>query len=324
MTDTPLMRQIGTTDVRVPALCFGTSGLGDMPGTYGYEVDEKRAIDTCLAIFDSDYAFVDSSRNYGMGRSEQRLGLAIRAYGRLPPQLVISTKLDRDMETRRFDAAQARKSLSQSLEALGVDKVDILHLHDPEHCASLAEVTASGGPLDELFKMKEEGLAGAVGLAAGNVDIMMPILQDWPFDVLITHNRHTLVNANAEAMIRLAVERRISVLNAAPYNGGALAKGTENFQRFAYQQAGSEMLAPLQAVEAVCARHRVPVGAAALQFSTRDQRITSTVCGVSKPERVQQTLDWAAFAVPEAAWRELDGLTRSSEDPEAARVYDPG
>ena len=64
--------RIGTSAVKVPSICFGTSGLGDMPGTYGYSVDEKRAIETCLAIFESEYAFLDTSRNYGMGRSEER------------------------------------------------------------------------------------------------------------------------------------------------------------------------------------------------------------------------------------------------------------
>ncbi len=316
-------RTIGSTALKVPALCFGTSGLGDMPGTYGYSVDEQRAVDTCQAIIDSDYAFFDSSRNYGMGRSEERLGKAFRAYGKLPDNVVVSTKLDRDMDSGRFDAARARQSVEQSLAALGLDKVQLLHLHDPEHCSDQLEITRSGGALDELFKMKEEGLADAVGLAAGRIDIMMPMLQDWPFDALITHNRHTLVSANAEPMITLAQQRGISVLNAAPYHGGVLAKGSANYQRFVYQEANSAMLAPLQAVEAICARFEIPPGAAALQFSTRDERVASTICGVSKPERVAQTIAWAEWDSPAEAWQAIAQLQRSTDDPEATRVYDP-
>jgi D-threo-aldose 1-dehydrogenase len=94
--------------------------------------------------------------------------------------------------------------------------------------------------------------------------------------------------------------------------------------RVTYQEADDEALAPVRAVEAACARHGVAPGAAALQFSTRDPRITSTIVGVSKPERVQQTLDWAGAELPQALWDELSGVPSTSEDPEANRVYKPG
>ena len=122
----------------VPKICFGTSGLGDMPDTYGYGVDEERAKATIRAIFDGPAKFLDTSRNYGLGRSEERLGAVIRERGgRLPAGVVISTKLDRDLETNRLDAAQARRSLETSLKALRLDRVNILHLHDPEYAAAL-------------------------------------------------------------------------------------------------------------------------------------------------------------------------------------------
>ena len=125
-----------------------------------------------------------------------------------------------------------------------------------------------------------------MGLAAGRIDVMMPLLRDWDFDVLITHNRWTLVNRNAEPMLELAAERGIAVMNAAPYAGGALAKGA-GYGRYVYQEATEAMLAPVRRVEAVCARHGVPPGAAALQFSMRDPRIVATICGVTRPERVR-------------------------------------
>ncbi len=317
-------REIGRTGLRVPSICFGTSSLGSMPGTYGYEVAEERALDTVRAILALPDGFLDTSRNYALGRSEERIGRVVREMGGWPAGRVLSTKLDRDMETRRFDAAQARRSFEESLEALGVERVDILHLHDPEHAAGLEEITGPGGALDELFRIKEEGLATAVGLAAGRVDVMMPMLQERDFDVLITHNRHTVVNANAAPMIALARARGIAVLNAAPYAGGALAKGTDSHPRYVYQEASDEVLAPVRAVEAICARHGVPPGAVALQFSMRDPDVTSTICGVSKPERVAQTLDWAAWEIPAALWDEIAALERSDADPEATRVYDPG
>ena len=129
--------------------------------------------------------------------------------------------------------------------------------------------------------MREEGLADAVGLAAGRIDVMMPLLRAWDFDVLITHNRYTLVNRNAEPMLELAAERGIAVMNAAPYAGGALAKGA-GYGRYVYQEATEAMLAPVRRVEEVCARHGVPPGAVALQFSMRDPRIVATICGVTQ------------------------------------------
>lgn len=315
---------LGETGLTLPPICFGTSALGNMPDTYGYSVDEARALATIRAIFASPFKFLDVSRNYGFGRSEERIGKAIRELGGLPAGSLISTKLDRDMDSGKFDAARARRSLEESLAALALDRVHILHLHDPEYAASLDEISAPGGALAELFKIKEEGLADAVGLAAGRVDIMMPLLRDWDFDLLITHNRFTLSNRNAEPMIDAAQARGIGVLNAAPYAGGALAKGTADYPRLAYQEATDASLAPLRRVESVCARHGIPPGAAALQFSLRDERIASTICGVSRPERVEQTLAWADWPISDEAWQELLAIPFSSDDPEANRDYKPG
>jgi D-threo-aldose 1-dehydrogenase len=315
---------LGRTGLTVSSIGFGTSGLGDMPDTYGYGVDEERAKATVRAIFDGPVNFFDTSRIYGMGRSEERIGAVIRERGGLPPGFVVSTKLDRDPETHVFDAARARRSLEQSLRALGLDRIDLLHLHDPEHSRSLAEATGRHGALGELFRIKEEGLAKAVGLAAGRVDMMTPLLRDWDFDALITHNRFTLANRNAEAMFDLARSRGIAVLNAAPYAGGVLAKGSGEYRRYVYQEASDATLDPIRRIEAICARHGVPPGAAALQFSMRDPRVASTICGVSKPERVAQTLEWARFPIPEAVWEELGAVSFSTDDPEATRDYRPG
>jgi D-threo-aldose 1-dehydrogenase len=157
--------------------------------------------------------FLDTSRNYGFGRSEERIGAVIREYGGLPAGFVISTKLDRDMETNRLDAARARQSLEESLTALALDRVQLLHLHDPEHASSPADIAGEKGAISELFRMKEEGLAEAVGLAAGRVDIMLPLLRDWDFDALITHNRFTLTNRNAEPMMEFARSKGMAILN---------------------------------------------------------------------------------------------------------------
>jgi D-threo-aldose 1-dehydrogenase len=248
----------------------------------------------------------------------------VRERGGPPNGFVISTKLDRDPETNLFDASQARRSLEESLAALGLERIDLLHIHDPEYASSLEETTGPRGAVAELFKMREEGLATAVGLAAGRVDVMMPILREWDFDALITHNRFTLTNRNAGEMIDFANSKGIAVLNAAPYAGGVFAKGSSSYPHYVYQAASGELLDPIRRVEAICARHGIPPGAAALQFSLRDERITSTICGVSRPERIARTLEWAHWQIPQAAWDELMSLPFSAEDPEATRDYKPG
>lgn len=315
---------IGNTGLEVTPICFGTSGLGDMPGTYGYSVDEARAEATLQAIFDGPVNFLDTSRIYGFGRSEARIGAAIRARGGLPEGFVLASKLDRDPETGRFDADQARRSLEESLAALGVDRIPVLHLHDPEHARSLDEITRDGGALDALFRMKEEGLTQAVGLAMGRVDVMLPILKAYPFDTLVSHNRFTLLNRAAEEMFAYAHAQGMAILNAAPYAGGVLAKGSAVMPRVTYQEADAAALAPVRRIEEICARHGIAPGAAALWFSMNDPRITSTICGVSKPERVAQTLDWASAEIPEAAQAELLALPASHDDPEANRTYAAG
>lgn len=317
-------RPIGRTGLSVTPIGFGAGPLGGMPDTYGHDVDEETARAAVRAIFDGPVNLLDTSRNYGFGRSEQRIGAVIRERGGLPPGFVLATKLDRDMDTGRFDAAQARRSAEESLQALGVERFQILHLHDPEHARDLAEITGKGGALETLFRMKEEGLVQATGIAMGRLDILLPLLEDWPFDIVLNHNRFTVVNRSAEALMDRAVARGMTFFNAAPFAGGVLAKGSAQVQRVTYQDATEAMLAPIRAVEALCQRHAVAPGALALQFSMRDARVCSTIVGVSKPERVQQTLAWAAAPVAAGAFDELARIGYSTRDPEADRVYRPG
>jgi D-threo-aldose 1-dehydrogenase len=315
---------LSASGLTLPAICFGTSALSNMPDTYGYSVDADRARATLDAIFDGPIGFIDTSRNYGMGESEKRIGEAIRARGGLPKGFVLSSKLDRSMDTNKFDGDRARQSLEESLDVLGLAHVDLLHLHDPEYASDLNDVTKKGGALDALFRMKEQGLCKAIGLAAGRTDIMIPLLRDYDFDALISHNRYTLLNRQGTDMFELARSRNITVINAAPYSSGILAKGAAKQPLFAYMPADDDIKSRANAIEAACARHGVPMGAAALQFSMRSPLIASTICGVSSPERVQQTVDWANHPIADALWAELASIPFDMTDPEAARVYRPG
>lgn len=311
---------LGNTALEVSELCFGTAALGGMQGAFGYDVDEARARATVRAIFDSEVNFLDTSRNYGDGLSEKRIGAVIREHGGLPEGFVLSTKLDRDPDSGRFDADRVRQSLDESLTALGLDHIPLLHLHDPEYARDLTEVTREGGALDALFKLREEGLCTAVGLAMGRLGIMEPILRANPFDALISHNRYTLLNRSADAMFDYAYDHDIAILNAAVYAGGVLAKGSAEMPCVTYQAAHEKALAPVRRIETICARSGIAAGVAALKFSLRDPRITSTIVGVSNPDRIRQTLDWAKTRISAFVWEELDALPYTMDDPEAGRT----
>lgn len=316
--------QLGRTGLSVTPLCFGGSPIGNMPATYGYTVNEERALETVNAIFDSPVNFLDTSRIYGFGQSEERIGKVIKARGGLPQGFVLATKLDRDPETNRFDADQARRSIEQSLEALNLDSIPLLHLHDPEHARNLDEIAGSGGAIEALLRFKEEGLCQTVGLAMGRLDIMQPLVQQFDFDVILSHNRYTLLNRSANELFDYARAQGIGILNAAPYAGGVLAKGADVMPKISYSPADEVALGGVRKIEAICARYGVAPGAVALQFSLRDPRIDSTLIGVSAAARVQQTLEWAQAEIPTELWSEIQALEYDTTDPEAHRVYDPG
>ena len=316
--------KIKDTSLEITELSFGTSSLGSMPDTYGYEVSEDRAQKTLNRFFQGPVNMLDTSRNYAMGESEKRIGRAIKENEGWPKDLLLSTKLDRDMDTLVLDKNRARQSFEESLKTLNTDSVDILFLHDPEYAKDVNDITKKNGAMDELFKIKEEGLAKAVGLAMGKIDLMFPLIKDWDFDVIINHNRYTLINREANKMYEYASSKNIAIFNAAPYAGGVLAKGPDNFKKVTYQDATEEKLAPAREFEKVCKKYNVELGAAALQFSLRDNRITSTICGVTSIESIEKNLAWANAKISAEFWDEISKIPFSTNDPESERVFTPG
>jgi D-threo-aldose 1-dehydrogenase len=302
------LRNLGRTGIRVTELCFGTSPLANIPGLYGYDVDEDRAVATVRAALDSPVRFLDTSNGYGRdGESELRIGAALREAGGLPDDYVLATKVDPRHGFSDFSGTRVYDSFQESLDRLGLDRVPLLHLHDPERIGFAASM-APGGPVEALRALKDSGRVDAIGVAGGTLSVMRELVATEVFDVALTHNRFTLLDRSADDLIDAATALGIGVLNAAPYGGGMLAKGPANVSRYAYGERGDAQSAALRMQEA-CERYGVPLAAAALQFSLRDARITSTVVGVSSPERIAQTLALAEHAIPDELWAELEELT---------------
>ena len=310
--------------IKVSEICFGTSALGNMPDTYGYEVNPSIAEETILAILNGPSNFIDTSRNYGMGRSEKLIGNVFKSLGGKPNNIILATKIDRDTATNILDRDATLKSFEQSIKALETEKIDILHLHDPEHCKDLNDITCKGGALDTLFQLKEEGSVTLVGLAMGKVEMMYDLIQEWPFDVMINHNRFTLLNRQADKLFNLAKKKGIKIFNAAPFCGGILAKGTQETNRLVYQEVSEKKLKPVFDLEKICLKYNIPLGAAALQFSMKDPRISSTIVGITKKSRIDQIVEWSNFEISEDAWTEILSLPFSINDPEASRNYKLG
>ena len=314
-----LARQpLGSTGLDVPPLSLGTAALGSMPETFGYTVPEELALETLRAAFRGPIKWIDTAASYGDGESERRIGIVLRELRGMPDGYLLSTKADRDLTTGNFDGRQIQRSVERSLRLLGLDRLELVFLHDPEHTTFEAAM-APGGAVDVLRRFKAEGVVAHVGVAGGPPELLIRFVETDLFEAVITHNRYTLLNQTAEPLIEVAAKRGLAVINAAPYGSGILAKGPRVYPRYAYTEAPPELVARAVAISTICERYRVPLAAAALQFSMRDPRIVSTIVGITKPERIAQTLELAAVNIPDALWQEVADLSGPATDPEAVR-----
>jgi D-threo-aldose 1-dehydrogenase len=307
-------RRLGPIDIDVPAISIGCAPLGNMPDTFAYSVPDDIAHATIRAALESPLNWLDTAAAYGDGESERRIGHVLREMGGLPAGAFLDTKVGASPQGD-YSAATVRSRFLRSLELLGMERIELVFLHDPEH-SSFEEITAPNGPLDVLKGFKDEGLIGHLGVAGGPIDMEIRYVELGIFDAVITHNRYTLLNRSAEPLLTVASERGLAVLNAAPYGSGILAKGPSQYPRYAYSEAPATMVERAKAMEAICARHDVPLAAAALQFSLRDPRITGTIVGMTRPERIEQTLDLARVDIPDACWDDLLAVPFDTDNPQ--------
>jgi D-threo-aldose 1-dehydrogenase len=302
-------RPFGRTGLTVSEVCVGTSALGSFPAQYGYEVDEETAVATIRRVFESPFTFIDTSNEYGGGASEERIGRAIAEHGGIPDGFVVATKVDPLPGTTDFSGDRVRRSVEESLERLGVDRLQLVYLHDPEKI-SFEEGVAADGPLEALVALRDEGVIEHLGVAGGPIELELQYLATDVFDAVISHNRYTLVEQTAEPLIEDAARRGVAFVNAAPFGGGMLVKGPRAVPRYCYAPVGQSTIDRVLRMEALCEQYGVPLAAAALQFSVRDRRIASTIVGMSQPDRVDHTLELLSQEVPDELWAELMPLVQ--------------
>ena len=201
-----------------------------------------------------------------------------------------------------FSGARVHASVRESLQRLGVDRLELVHLHDPERI-TFDDAMAPDGPVRALLELRDQGVIGHLGVAGGPIRMMQDYLRTGHFEALVTHNRFTLVDRSAEPLFDLAQELNVGVFNAAPYGGGFLSGGSADVLLSTRERRPAARRARL--MTEVCAAHGVDLATAALHFSLADPRITSTIVGVSSVEQLEQTLTRAAAAVPAQLWSEL-------------------
>jgi len=298
---------LGGTGFDVSPICVGTSALGSFPAQYGYEVTEEKAVETILRVFKGPFNFIDTSNEYGGGASEERIGRAIKEIGGLPSGVVLATKVDPLPGSVDFSGERVFASIEESLVRLGLSSLQVVYFHDPEKI-SFEEGVRKGGPLEALLKLRDEGVIKAVGIAGGPIDLMLQYLATDSFDAVISHNRFTLVEQTARPLLEDAAKRGVAFVNAAPYGGGMLVKGPDLHPNYCYSPASEATKERVRKMEMLLNSYNIPLAAAALQYSLREKQITSTIVGMSTPDRVEETVRLSKIQIPDDVWKELNQL----------------
>lgn len=295
--------RLGRTDLEVTRLGLGTAPLG---GLYR-DVSDEEAAALLEAAWTAGLRFYDTAPLYGHGLAERRLGAAVRSRPR--DELVLATKVGRLLRgdppgpVFDFSADGALRSLEESLERLGVDRVDVLHVHDPDdhHDEALA------GAYRALDGLRREGRIGAVGAGMNQWQMLARFGREAAFDCFLLAGRFTLLDQSGlDELLPLCVERGIGVIAGGTFNSGILADPRPGAP-YDYRPAPPELVERARRLGAVCERHGVPLAAAAIQFPLRHPAVAAVVVGARSAAELEEDLRLFRWEVPAALWADLGG-----------------
>ncbi|GAA1969495.1 aldo/keto reductase [Microbacterium deminutum] len=304
------LRDLGSTGLTVSAVAAGGAGIGSWPEFFGYDVPIEQALQLVSDILDSPVRVIDTSNGYSEGESERRIGQAIALRGGLPDDHWVATKVD--SKDGDYSARRVRDSIRESQDRLGLEFFPLVYLHDPEYAPDISELLSPGGAVEALIQLRDEGVIHHLGVAGGDVGVMQRFVATGAFEVLLTHNRWTLVDRSAGTLIDEAVGRGMGVVNAA-YLGGGLLANPHGTTRYGYRPASNATVAAARALEQLSATWNVPLATAALQFSLRDPRIDMSIVGISKPERLPALVSAVETELPPDFWVAAEKLLPSEE-----------
>lgn len=320
----------GTTLTR---LGYGAAQLGNL---YQRVSDEEA---TCAvdAAWDSGVRYFDTAPHYGLGLSERRLGAALARRDR--KEYVLSTKVGRRLvptperahlsdehgfavpatHAREWDfsADGVLRSLEGSLQRLGVDRVDIVHLHDPDDHWPEASTTA----IQTLLDLRDQGVVSAVGVGMNQAPMLARFIRETDVDLVMCAGRLTLLDdAAREELLPAAQERGVAVVAAAVYNSGLLSRHRPPAgARYDYQEAPQALLRRAEKIAEVAERHGLTLPDLAVQYPLRFAPVASVVLGMRTAAHVATNRDRIQAHVPEAVWAELD-RRKLVPAPQAAEV----
>jgi D-threo-aldose 1-dehydrogenase len=305
--------EIGTTGLHVTRLGLGGVALSGAPPATDPQRPTAEA--EAIALIQRSLAlglnYLDTAPMYGVGQSEQRYGQALR--GMAPGSYVLSTKVGRVLRPAEpgssqlswvFDFSQqgVRQSFASSLERLGLERVDILFIHDPDDYYQQALTQA----LPALLEFRQQGLVSAIGAGMNQWQMELQFARSGHCDCFLLAGRYTLLDQTAlPEFLPYCVEHRISVIAGGPYNSGILAVGARQGATFNYRAAAPEMMDKAQRINAVCARYEVPLKAAALQFILAHPAIASVIPGARSVEEVEDNIRMVEFPIPAELWAAL-------------------
>ncbi|WP_308258002.1 aldo/keto reductase [Pseudonocardia lacus] len=303
----------------------GSLGLGGANlGNLFAPMTDDEATALLGAAWDSGIRYFDTAPHYGLGLSERRLGRFLATRPR--DEYVVSTKAGRLLEpspatagerdadlydvpadVRRvwdFSADGVRRSLTESLERLGLDRVDVLFLHDPE-VAGLDDALATGVPA--AVALREEGLVDAVGVGSTSTEALVAAARAGGLDLLMVAGRFTLLEQPAAAeLLPECRARGIGVVAAGVLNSGLLASPRPgDGARYEYQPVPADVLARARRLADVCDGYGVELPVAALRFPWREETVRSVVLGAGSAAELRETVRRARTPVPDALWAAL-------------------
>jgi D-threo-aldose 1-dehydrogenase len=326
-------RQIGTTPVEVTEFGFGGTGLGNIFAV----VPEDDAVATIRAALAAGIRYFDTAPLYGHGLSELRTGAALRLAR--PERLTISTKVGWRLTPSRQDQVTpagvfaevppfecqpdygydaVMREVEDSLQRLGVNRVDILFIHDVDHRNKGADYrrtfdAAMKGAYRALTALREEGVVKALGVGVNEWQPCQEFAEAAPFDCFLLAGRYTLLEQESlDSFLPLCVARKMSVIIGGPFNSGILATGPIEGATYDYKPAPQPILERVARIEAVCRRHGVPLAAAALQFPLHHPAIAAIIPGGRRPDEIEVNLRHYRHLIPAQLWHELkaEGLLR--------------
>ncbi len=296
-------------------LVFGGAPIG---GLYAPVSDEAAAA-TLQAAWDVGIRAFDTAPHYGVGLSERRIGDFLA--GRRRAEFVVSTKVGRLLvpatgsvegvenfygipalrRVRDYTADGVRRSLEDSLRRLRLDRVDIVLIHDPdEHMTE-----ALNGAYPALARLRGDGVVGAVGVGVNSASLAEWFVSRCDLDCVLVAGRYTLLDRSAaRSLFPLCRSRGVAVLAGGVFNSGILAGG----DRYDYAPAPPAVLARARRIAGACARHGVPVAAAALRYVLRHPAVTAAVVGARTPQEIRADVGYLGVPIPDALWAELADL----------------